>query len=162
MYQYSTKGSSICNFKFGPNFSQPKILVGPNFSRPIFLAGPNFSHQGKIWSLRTDEVWADKVVDTFSQELTKMVILFSKTILNPIQKVFSLKKTNNRIHVSAPSFLVPWFYISTSFYKTIMFLKKLLCSPQTKINYLERFSIFFSLFIFREIFYFLQNLYFSQ
>ena len=60
-------------------FSQPKILVGPNFSRPKFLAGPKFSHQGKIWSLRTDEVWADKVVDTFSQELTKIVILFSKT-----------------------------------------------------------------------------------
>ena len=95
-------------------------------------------------------------MDTFSQELTKLAIIAQKTfifiylfnvfkniILNPMYKVFTLKKTISRVPVSTPSFLVPWLYISTSFYKTMMFLKKSLYSPQTKINYLESFLKFF-------------------
>ena len=93
-------------------------------------------------------------MNTFSQELTKkdcfrkiifisLFNIFKNILLNPMQKVFARKKTINRIPVSTHSFLVPWLYISISFYKT-MLLKKPLCSPQTKINYLENFLKFFS------------------
>ena len=57
--------------------------------------------------------------------------------------MLALKKTINRVPVKTPYFFVPQLYISTSFYKTIMFLEKPLCSPQTKINYLEGLLNFF-------------------
>ena len=58
--------------------------------------------------------------------------------------MFAPEKKFNRIPVSTSSLLVPWLYILTTFYKTLMFQKKPLCSPQTKINYLESFLKFCS------------------
>ena len=57
----------------------------------------------------------------------KMTLFYQNTLL----------KEDNRISPVRPLFWYPDFTFQNPFTKLAMFLKKALCSPQTKINYLE-------------------------
>ena len=65
-------------------------------------------------------------------------LIFTKTILKTLfKKCFPLLKEDNRISPVSPLFWYPDFTFQNPFTKLAMFLKKPLCSPQTKINYLD-------------------------
>ena len=56
----------------------------------------------------------------------------------------TLLKEDNRISPVRPLFWYPDFTFQNPFIKLAMFLKKALCSPQTKINYLESLVLLYS------------------
>ena len=74
--------------------------------------------------------------------------------------MFLLKKINS-VPVSIPSFLVPWLYFYILLQNYDGFEKTALFTADWNNISGELFFIFFFFFIFHEIFYFLQNLYFS-